>query len=141
MARRTVTATVPALVFLAMLIPAASGKPPPPHPEPSVVLTLSCDWEPVPEGDFPPLPYPHLDARVAWTEIGNRAELSVAAGELMEGVRREWGGYVETIRREQSGTRDLHLDVGIAPGDRMWGTATITKGEGVVARADVSIDC
>jgi hypothetical protein len=145
MIRRLVCVVTAGLLFGALLAPAALAKGPKgpkPAPDPTLTLELVCDWEPVPDGGWPPIPAPHLDAIVSWSEVGNRAELSIVAGNYSpDGVRRDWGGHRSLLTREASGTRDLHLDVWIEPGDQMWATATISDRKGVLVATDVEIGC
>ncbi|MGI9648481.1 MAG: hypothetical protein ACR2OI_08185 [Acidimicrobiia bacterium] len=147
MIRRLVSIVTAGLLLVAVLAPAAPAKGPKgpkgpkPAPDPVLTMELVCDWEPVPEGGWPPIPVPHLDAIVTWSDIGRRAELSVLAGDYSDGERRNWAGHWSLLRHEQSGGRDLHLDAGIQTGDQMWATATISNRKGVLVSADVEIGC
>lgn len=145
MIRRFVCIVTAGLLLVAVLAPAAQAKGPrgpKPAPDPVLTMELVCDWEPVPDGGWPPIPAPHLDAVVSWNEVGRRAELSVVAGDYTpDGVRREWGGHWSQLRKEPSGSRDLHLDVWVEPGDLMWATATISNRTGVLVSVDVEIGC
>jgi hypothetical protein len=78
---------------------------------------------------------------VTWSDIGNRANLSVIAGDYLDGERREWGGHWEQLKREHSGSREMHLDVWFEPGDQMWATATIGGRRGVLVIADAELGC
>jgi len=142
MIRRLVSIVTAGLLFMAVLVPASQARGPKPSPDPSLTVALVCDWEPVPEGGWPPIPAPHLDAIVTWSDIGNgRKRLSITAGDYRDGERREWGGHWSQLQREPSGSRDLHLDVWIDPGDRVWATATIGGHKGVLVSADAEITC
>ena len=145
MIQRSIILITAGLLSVAVLVPAAQAKGPKgpkPVPDPVLTMELVCDWAPVPDGGWPPIPAPHLDAGVGWSDVGRWAELSIVAGDYSpDGVRREWGGHWSELRREPSGSRDLHLDVWIEPGDQMWAIATVGGRKGVLVSVDSETGC